>query len=190
MGVLTEIRDRLRRPDVNNEVLRDAYLETLSEQDRENIKAFTAALASPDIDFRDERVAVLAFGSSVRPPKLRSHPVEDIDLRVISSALPDSKLQTDLIQIAIEATKQFAEQNSWEYTYRPDVTLSHRLVQKPDIYFLDYDNNDPSFEMKPKNGGLPLHVSITGPGIDRLDSHILQERQQKQHFSILTTIQR
>lgn len=182
MNKLLEMKERVRNLFVNNEVLKTDYLDTLKTYDRQNVESFIAAFSSPKTDFRGEQVALLAYGSSVRPPEKRDHSVEDIDIRILSSAPADSDLQKTLIQTAIEITQRFVEQQGWKSSFDPNCTTSQRGV------YLDYDNRDPSFKLKPSNGGLPLHISISGPGVDTLDSHIYQERCQRQHFSILATV--
>lgn len=181
-----------------NEVARDFYLETLSDIDRQRVTGFVLAFQVRAEQFQGEKVGIIAFGSSVKPEHMRFHPVEDIDLRVLTSAPASSSKQSDLIQRAIDIIREYADGQEQGFEFYPDCTAYRRVLElttsdpvtgkrKKEIgpYFVDYDNNDPSFFIHAPKGGLPLHVSISGPGKETLDSHIKKEHAQKQHFSVI-----
>lgn len=187
-----------------HEVGEEVYLESLSPVDRQNIRELSQSIEegmeriSKGID-----VGMIIFGSSIRPAKLRYHEVGDIDIRLISSAEPYSSSQQETIESLVDIIADFADYKKkqgatssfkhWtEHSMVVELTSTSLETGKTETkvgpYFLDYDNNDPSFLIIPtQEGSHPLHVSVNGYGPENLPIHLQEERRQKQYFSLLQT---
>lgn len=186
------------------EVLSEDYMYTLNSEDREHIEELSMMLLqNMDKITQGIEVGMIIFGSSIRPQELRYHEFEDIDIRLISSAEPESDVQKETVDELVAIVGDFAKslKESGRGTSDFKMWTNHSKVVDVTSYnletgerktrtgpfFLDYNNDDPSFMLSLSDeGSHPLHVSISGVGED-LIFHLKQERDQHQYFSLLKT---
>jgi len=172
-----------------NELSIEAYLENLTEQDRENVQRFLTLAEELDEDLPFFRIAVTAVGSTTFPEEKRLQPPEDIDLRILNSA-PENSLEreTAILELQGSMRKQLMEQ---KLGFTEDHSTGFKRIvegysggKKELLPFVDYYNNDPSFTVQFPEG-LPFHISLSGVDNYNLDSYLKKERKDNGHFALL-----
>lgn len=167
----------------------DAYLDGLTEHDRQQVLQFVEFARSLRERLPGVKIGVIAIGSTTRPESDRHHPTEDIDLRILNSAPMNSEQQKVVIRDIISLTRDYLEQEGTEFE-EVEHTVETRMIwggsgdDKELMPFVDWYNTNHSFVTKPKEG-LPLHVSISGTDAWDLDTHLVEERKHGGRFSVL-----
>jgi hypothetical protein len=164
---LDRLKKFFHRTKETPEMKMEKYLSTLAPVDRAQVEELLTFTQKLQEDVGDISIAVEAFGSTTRPPEKRHHPPKDIDIRILNSAPTNTLEREEAVQLISEAVLIFLTENKKDFT--PSSHSWDRTFAKSTdgqlVEFIDYSNNDPSFEIKTPDG-LPLHICISG--IDRL----------------------
>jgi hypothetical protein len=193
--IINRVRDIVTRtPSLEQRAA--SYLESLTETDRANVGQILDVVRQASQKFDATKVAVEAVGSSTQPENKRLFgPVDDIDLRILTSPEPDTVERRHAVSTLREAIRAYLTENGIHFQ-EEDYTTSHRMVyattrdrrtgKETKILspFLDYNNGDPSFSIRPQNG-LPLHVFISGNDNYSLEEHLQAEQRQKTSAVVL-----
>lgn len=186
--VMSILRNLIGDPRSSNELPHDEYLASLSEIDKAKVISF--------IDYTKTLgqslgvgLAITAVGSTVKQEAERHHIPEDIDLRVLNTASPESQERT----VAIERIKDVVR-DYFRGKYIPideeNCTVCTRMVwgssggKEELLPFADWYNNDPSFIAKYPEG-LPLQISISGVNNYDMRTYLRKEREHNARFALL-----
>lgn len=187
--VMGSLRNLVGDPRSSNELTYDEYLASLSEVDKAKVIGF--------IDYTKKisqslgvGLAITAVGSTVRQEAERHHAPEDIDLRVLNTASPESQERTAAIEKIKDAVRDYFRGKHIPIDEN-NCTVSTRMVwgssdgkKKELLPFLDWYNNDPSFIAKYPEG-LPLQVSISGVDNYDMSTYLRKEREHNARFALL-----
>ena len=105
----------------------EAYLDGLTEQDRQQILQFVEFARSLRERLPGVRFGVIAIGSTTRPEIERHHPAEDIDLRVLNSTPVNSEQQKVVIGNIMSAIRDHLRQEGME-SEEANHTVETRMV--------------------------------------------------------------
>lgn len=164
-----------------NEISTEDYLLRLSAVNQEEVKRFVGFIKSLEgtKGFKDVKLGVIAIGSLTRPQEKLHHPIRDIDLRILHAA--KNSQRESVVQNLCEKIREyiiiqrklfdFNEQNSTASFFRDGTKW--------------VCNSNPSFKVKPQEGCLPLHISISGPGTHDLHADLQEERRCNTYFALL-----
>lgn len=185
----------LRRSTINEVSNFDYFDRYIAEPNKRSIRGLLMHLMLNYQRIGAAEVGVIAFGSSVRPEELRTHPVGDIDLRIVSNPPKDpvtgELVWGEIVPNTVDLVREFAEHEGQGFEYNPRSTVNRIPMLSPYgtyFSFMDYNNQDPSFIVEPHEGGLPLHISISHSGSETLDSRLREEVRQRQHYSLLARL--
>ncbi len=191
-----EIRKRFENRN-GNEITPEQYFATLSENDKKNVEEVIDFFKNLQNVISDVKIAVLAVGSTVLPEKERSHPPEDIDLRVLNSSPSESEERENTINLIRDAIKAYMKVNRFDFMEENSTAIRHMVPErhlnlktgkweKDLIPYYDWYNNDPAFIIfYDDEENLPLHISISGVDNHDLDTYLRLERKAKNHFAVL-----
>jgi hypothetical protein len=185
-----------------NEISSETYYATLAEVDRKHVEAFIEWVGDLDEaiyetpEYSSQVIVVNAVGSSVMPEEKRFRGVNDIDLRVLSSARSKSPERKALIEFITNSIRTHLENINVKYE-EDDCTDNTRWIKgtliNPNTHeskieqmpYIDWYNDDPSFKVTFEDGGKPLHISILGLGNPDLGKYLKMEAKNKGFFSSL-----
>lgn len=186
--VMGSLRNFVGDPRSNNELTYDEYLASLSEVDKAKVIGF--------IDYTKTLgqslgvgLAITAVGSTLRQAAERHHMPEDIDLRVLNTASPESQERTVAIERIKDAVRDYFRGKHIPIDEQ-NCTVSTRMVwgssgdKKELLPFVDWYNNDPSFIAKYPEG-LPLQISISGVDNYDMSTYLRKEREHNTRFALL-----
>lgn len=154
------------------EIRKTDYLSSLEKVDLENIQQFLEFASR-----LDTKIAVLAVGSSTQRHVVQIH---DLDMRILCTPLPNTEERRVVVENLRVAIREFLKTKSVTFK-EDDATTEPRMVpgivgdKHQLVSFVDYYNNDPSFEVEPING-LPLHIFISGVDRFNLSRHLGKEK--------------
>lgn len=188
------LRNLVGNPRSKNELTSGEYLASLSEVDRVKVVGFCDFIRNPD-RWIGAGLAVTAVGSTVSQEAERTDLPRDIDLRVLNTALTGSQERVAAIARIRDAVTSYFRGKRIPFTEK-DCTYSTRMVRGTSdgkkvllLPFVDWYNDDPSVVANYPEGGLPLHVSVSGPDNYAMRKYLRKERRHNSRFALLCQTQ-
>jgi len=191
-----------------NEILPEDYLDSLSEPDRRQVTGVIDSIDQNMSKVGNLEVGIIAVGSTVYPEEERgkdpvtgSSAPNDIDLRIVTSAEPDSEMQKVVVDALISVVADHLQDAGYSYLFTSythagkaeTVDFSPRWGAKKGSIEGFYFPEDATFEVAPsKEDELPLHIILSSPGTgsEDLAMHIRYEREDENYYSVIARLPR
>ncbi len=133
---------------------------------------------------------ILGVGSYTRQLKGERVRPNDIDLRVVTSATPNSRLQEQVVRTAEEVTKVHLDAEKLDYKQKSGFDWHLVNAQGSDgmvteIAFVDYDPNDIRFVVGSTVGRRAIDIIISGFGRFDIEGHLAKEAEMRKAYMVL-----
>lgn len=165
-----------------NELSAEDYLLRLSAEDRKEVERFVGFIKGLEgtKGFENAKLGVIAIGSLTRPQEKLHHPVRDIDLKILHAAKNSRQRESVVRNLCKEITEYIIiERKLFDFNDQNSTASFSRDGTKWVC------NSNPSFRVKPQEGCLPLHISISGPRTHDLHADLKEERRCNTYFALL-----
>lgn len=178
-----------------NERTKAEYLESLNSADRTHVEELLRYFESRvQTKLPDLGLAVLAVGSTVKPPESRDHLPRNVNLKVLT-AIPPTTPQNQVLRAVIAGEilheiERFANEKGLE-NYPDDKNTAYLEWGKgigssseESVAYSNWEYGNPSILIRYQEG-LMAQVSITGDRADDKITHLRKERSSNNYFAIL-----
>ena len=156
------------------------FWENLSLAEREVITRYIVALQVQRVQLEGVDLLVLGVGSYAKQVRGGLVRPKDIDLRVVTSAPPESELQERVVLAAEKVTKDHLDAEAPDYIqlsgfkwHLVEASSGGRKTEM--IPFVDYDSNDIRFVVGARKDRRPIDIMISGHNRLDIESHLAKE---------------